>query len=285
MPGSNDWKDYIPASGEASVNLGLKGKFGKGANMRRRFMRGGRRNTKFASYRGPRADKWWYTYLGENGDGETPINWDDGGSWNTPQVVVSLSGSRIAADQFSGGSGFLVRGSNEVNVRWIGRDGTIPITLTTQQPNDGTPSDPGTLRNTWATVLYAWFKFHQDFSNTLPGNIGTQFPMRPDENLRSMLARKDIIRWGFVDIPRQMNRQEEDLGASISLANMPGPRPRAFIPFPRFPRGGFKMTSRELLMCIVQPCSADGLFTAELSAGYTGNVLRCFPMFRCLMAG
>jgi len=30
-----DWKDYIPASGEAHATIGLKGRFGKGAKMRR----------------------------------------------------------------------------------------------------------------------------------------------------------------------------------------------------------------------------------------------------------
>lgn len=40
MPRNMDWKDYIPASGEAHAQIGLKGRFGKGSN-KMRFRRGG----------------------------------------------------------------------------------------------------------------------------------------------------------------------------------------------------------------------------------------------------
>jgi len=285
MPRNLDWKDYIPASGEAHAQIGLKGRFGGKSNMayRRRFQKGGRRNTKFASYRTRSSNKWWFTYIGENGDGETPITWDIGaGNMNSPQVVVSIEGHNIA------GGSVNARGSNEGFVRWIGRDGSIPVTYRATDDTDGTPADPSVLYNPWISLFYAWFKFKQDFSQTLPSNIVTQFGMQADQNLGLILQRKDIIRWGTVDVCRQFTRREtnqtvDGTTSSILLDNVPFVRPRSFIPFPRFPKAGFRVEPNDIIMCIVQPTNPVD-YSAVPSTDYGTQVLRAFPLFRMLMA-
>lgn len=285
MPRNLDWKDYIPASGEAHAQIGLKGRFGGKSNMAyRRYRKGGRRNTKFASYRTRRSNKWWFSYVGENGGGDI-VQWDaTTGNYNDPQVVVSLEGHNLA------GGGVNARGSNEGNVRWIGRDGFISIMFNDLELNDGTPADPEVLANPYISVLYAWFKFKQDFSQTLPSNIPTQFGMQSGQNLSLLLQRKDIIRWGVVDMYRpadrlQTNQTVDGTTSSILLTNVSNGagRIRGFIPFPRFPKAGFRIEPNDIVMCIVQPCDST-TFDSINSTQYRDMALQCYPAFRCLMA-
>lgn len=277
--------DWIPAGGKGHALLEVTGNVGnaKGGRMfrRKRFSRfGGRRNTKFASYRTRKSNKWWFSYLGEDG-AEDPIIWNTA-SANSPQVVVSIEGQNLQGNTDN------PRGSNEQVTRWIGRDGFISLTFDDQEMSDGTPSDPEVLAAPFATVLYAWFKFKQDFAQTLPNNIASQFGMQVGQNLSLMMQRKDIIRWGVVDIPRSNNRTETISSGVTSYANQGNgsTRIRGFVPFPRFPRAGFRVEPNDIIMCFVQPCHPRtfGNMTMGLDYNWRAMVLTCMPLFRMLMS-
>lgn len=275
--------DWIPAGGKGHALLEVTGNVGNAkGNMfrRRKFSRfGGRRNTKFASYRTRSSNKWWFTYLGESGN-EEPIIWDQNSvNNNEAQVVVSIEGHNVAGSQDN------PRGSNEQVIRWIGRDGFISLTYTDPEANDGTPSDPEVLADPYATVIYAWFKFKQDFAQSLPNNIENQFPMQVGQSLGAMLQRKDIIRWGVVDVFRPSNRTEAISSGVTSYANQGNGanRVRSFIPFPRFPKAGFRIDPNDIVMCLVQPCDPIN-FGIWDTTKYRQMRITAMPMFRMLMA-
>lgn len=280
---TRDWKDLIPASGEAHAQIGLKGRFGGKSNMRRfRRYGGGRRNTKFASYRTRRSNKWWFTYIGADGDGESQNIWDTAtGTLNTPQVVVSLEGHNISGSDNP-------RGSNEQVVRWIGRQGGVELTYRFPDDAAGTPAIYSNADQPIFSLVYAWFKFKQDFAQTLPSNIATQFGMQTSQNLGLILQRKDIIRWGYVDVPRMWSRIATFNGSLASPGqefgnNVVGNRVRSFLPFPQFPKAGFTITPNDILMCIVQPVdpvSRDTVVSADVGPGYCSAM----PVMRLLMA-
>lgn len=277
--------DWIPAGGKGHALLEVTGNVGnaKGGRMfgrRRKFSRfGARRNTKFASYRTRSANKWWFTYIGENGDTETTIDWSAAGlSENKAQVVISIEGHNVAGSQDN------PRGSNEQVMRWIGRDGFISLMYVDPELTDGTPSDPEVLASPYMSVLYAWFKFKQDFAQSQPNNIATEFNMQASSgNLALMLQRKDIMRWGVVDVMRPSDRTETVSSGVFSYANQGANRVRSFIPFPRFPKAGFRVEPNDIIMCIVQPCHPVTFNTLQAN-DFHGMELRCMPMFRMLMA-
>lgn len=281
--------DWIPAGGKGHALLEVTGNVGnaKGGRMFRRrrfnrFSRGGARNTKFANYRTRKSNKWWFTYIGEGG-AEDPIQWDfslGNNNYNSPQVVVSIEGQNTQGNTDN------ARGSNEQFVRWIGRDGFISLTYDDPEADDGTPADPETLALPYITVLYAWFKFKQDFAQTLPNNIVSQFGMQVGQNMGVMLQRKDIIRWGTVDVFRPSNRTETVSSGVFSYANQGNGanRLRSFIPFPRFPRAGFRVEPNDIIMCIVQPCDSRTFGSLDGSSTMRGMRLTAMPLFRMLMA-
>lgn len=103
-------------------------------------------------------------------------------------------------------------------------------------------------------LTYAWMKMDvvADF-NTLQGAYpATSFSTQPRHDLRNMLLRDDIIRWGTIPVfgiaPRmRMNLTDDDsavLGYGYAQNHV------ARIPFPRIPKAGYTMKQGEALVCI-----------------------------------
>jgi len=140
-------------------------------------------------------------------------------------------------------------------------------------------------------VWYWWLRFKlqaQTFGGS-PSFTTSQMAPAPDADLQNILNRSDVLKWGMVpvfgptpNLPWALNADDLTLpvasnvptGAfSVTQQNAGGSlvgstsfsagavTPRyggryAVVPFPRFPRGGLKLGTQEVLTCVMQKRTA-----------------------------
>lgn len=145
-------------------------------------------------------------------------------------------------------------------------------------------------------LTYAWMKVSEGANfNTLnaPLLVG-DFNTRPDQDLRNVLLRDDVISWGSIPVfgivPRNLTAI---IGGTSLLSAVTGQHGQyqqdhvARIPFPRVPNGGFTLRKGEGLYCVAAqwpgPASAtvDPMNAAAAGGSYGRDIL-VYPVTRAL---
>lgn len=251
-----DWSKYIPASGEASAQIGLKGRFG-GSRMRGRSRF--RRRSRY-SYT-DRNERYW-VHSTDNEQGWEP--WQTGPAFQfniTSQGIASSISASETAPFNETRMVRLLRTQGFILTRLAfgsGKDQSIPTTF---NEFAATPSVIG-----W----YAWMIRQTEGDGTMGSASAFSFAptAQSGSDLRQLLRRKDVLQYGFVhfapDVPYRVGAVDFT-GPSIVLDNVAnikaGGLPFGRIPLPRIPKRGIMLGRQRVLSLI------GGVIGRDLSSG------------------
>lgn len=124
-------------------------------------------------------------------------------------------------------------------------------------------------------LTYVWLKL-KDVANANINNgvaAASNYDPRPDQDLKFLLRRKDIMRWGTVLVHRiepMMMAYLGDVTQGGALHGFQQGNPGSYlhdrvakIPFPKIPRGGLNLVKGEALCCFVACWPAMSANTAS----------------------
>lgn len=232
MPRKSDWTDYIPASGEASVGLNLKGRYGgkSGGNMRRRFSRSRFRKV-------PRRQRYWYP----NASGAiSEQGWSSLALEDTPLNIRSYTN-----DDPTG----LVEPSDLNQQLLLMTQGPIfaRLNLIQETPENPTPTQLGNHEHQFFVLAYFWSvdELGGDGSLDLPSKFRFSAPAAPLSLTSRILRRKDILSYGMLPISWENDLQMYG-GDTTQVPQYHQTHPHTRLPWtrippPRIPKGGIRL--------------------------------------------
>lgn len=234
MPRKSDWTDYIPASGEASVGLNLKGRYGgKGSTRMRRYSRG---RSRFS--RVPRRSRYWFpNYMGE----QYESGWQ---SLSTDATPVNIRSYNAQAFQVNSQSE-----PEDLNAQTLlMTQGPIYARLLNIQDTPPTPdaNQLGDPYSQFMVLAWCWSvdELNPDGSLPLPVNYRFAGPNSGLSKTLQMLRRKDMLNWGILPLVWEHRVQMYTGTAGTAVPNYYQDN-RALgwtrIPPPRIPRGGIRL--------------------------------------------
>lgn len=232
MPKASDWTDYIPASGEASVGLNLKGRYGgKGSNMRR-----SRFNKRSRFSRVPRRQRYWFpNYTGD----QFESGWDSLPSVATPVNIRSYNSGAASigttAEPEDLNQQVLLMTQGPIFAR---------LTLLQETPENPTPTQLGNHSNQFMMLSYFWSvdELEPDGSLAAPSAYEFSSPADGGSQTLRILRRKDMLNWGVLPLFWENTLQMYG-GDNTQVPNYHQDHrfPWCRIPGPRIPKGGIRL--------------------------------------------
>jgi len=240
MPKMKGWEDYIPASGEASVGLNLKGRYGRSSNVRR--FKG--RRSRFSNNR--RTNRWWVTSA-NNEEGWTPVSvaGDNGKSYQLYEILPMNTAVAPVSNQLQ---------AQRLNkpCKLLMNQGFIWMRM--EMPD---PPSQGWLNSGARLPLIAWWNWvvkRGGWENNVPtpDSFNMLPTLSPSSDLRRALQSKRIISYGATAIYPQTGFmpvfntaiEEFTVGSTLSPAER---FPFARIPLPRIPKKGITFGPDDVL--------------------------------------
>lgn len=273
-----DWSKYIPTSGEASAQIGLKGRFG-GSRMRR-F----RRRSRF-SYSKPK-HRWWYSKTGvENGWQAWPQQGETAPSYQ----MFDISPLELIE---SGDQEYIQRTARPV--RLLMTQGVIMFRMfPTVRGNSAQQSEVNAaLQNQFPLMLHwNWVLKRASYEYSVPvqDSFNSSPTINPASDLRGLLVSKRVLSFGMTALrylwPTAAlpfyNTTTTSVGTVPAVLDPNGPQ-FTYLPRPRIPRRGILFRPGDTLAlnvsitnCNFGPINIDD--TDLAIQYYTGN-------FRSLMS-
>lgn len=231
MPRKSDWTDYIPASGEASVGLNLKGRYGgkSGGRMRRRSY------SRFS--RVPRRSRYWFPYyLGDQNES----GWQGLDTVATPVTIRSFNSGAFATNDTAEpedlSSQTLLMCQGPIYAR---------LYLLQESPENPTPTQLGNHDYQRAYLSYFWSvdELGPDGSLPLPTSYNFAAPSSVGTKTLQLLRRKDILNYGLLPLHWENSLQMYG-GDNTQVPNYHQDNrgiPWTRIPPPRIPRRGIRL--------------------------------------------
>jgi len=243
MPGSRGWEDYIPAHGEASVNLGLKGSYGKkpkGGSMR--FRRG-----RFSRFRRSTNTRFWMC------DAQALYpNGANSFSNSSPTLVAGISPN---LSQPTPTSATL---QTQQKYRLVGIQGDILVWRDPADESDLVAGvDSGLPGNEMMFLWYIWKRMQLTSDSLSAQATGNNDPAIGGD-IQTLLQGDDVLNWGR---RRIIPPRYRSLAYTYELATTTSPsvvQPYDFygiehfptkIPPPRIPRRGITLSRNEAVVC------------------------------------
>jgi len=233
MPRKSDWTDYIPASGEASVGLNLKGRYGgkSGGSMRRRRYSSSR-------YRGvPRRSRYWFpNYLGD----QYESGWQSLDTTATPVNIRSYNAGAFAANNTAEPEDL-----NEQTLLMTQGYIFARLYLLQETPENPTPTQLGNHDHQFQMLSWFWSVDELEPDGSLPSPSQYRFnaPGGAGSFTNQMLRRKDILNWGIKPLVWE-NRLQMYGGDNTQVPQYQQDNkgfPWTVIPGPRIPRRGIRL--------------------------------------------
>ncbi|WP_037488416.1 hypothetical protein [Sphingobium indicum] len=240
MPKASDWTDYIPASGEASVGLNLKGRYGgKGSNMRR-----SRFNKRSRFSRVPRRQRYWFpNYQGDLFES----GWDALPAVATPVTIRSFNSGAAAVNSTSEPEDLSAQTLLLTQGPIFAR-----LTLIQETPENPTPTQLGNHDHQFMMLSYFWSVDELDGNGSLDVPTSFEFSSPADGGSRTirLLRRKDMLNWGLLPLYWE-NRLQMYGGDTTQVPNYHQDHsfPWTRIPPPRIPKGGIRL-GNDRMVCL-----------------------------------
>lgn len=248
MPRNFHWSDYIPASGEAHAQIGLKGRFGKGAKSMRRFG-----NRRFSRFRRSTNTRFWMC--------DSQALYPNGANSLSNSAPTLVAGISPNLSQPTPTSATL---QTQQKYRLVGIQGDILLWRDISDPTNITAGADTGVAGTEMTFVWYFWKRMQLTSDTLAAQATGNNDPAIGGDIQTLLQGDDILNWGRRRlIPTRLrptaifNPQETAPPASsgvipevdsYQLEHFP-----TRIPPPRIPRKGITLARNEAVVCYVRP--------------------------------
>jgi len=237
MPSKSDWTDYIPASGEASVGLNLKGRYGgKGSNMRRKF----RGRSRFS--RVPRRQRYWFP---NSSGANTEIGWQVLDTEAIPINIRSVNNEDPTTSEPEDlNNQMLLMTQGPLFAR---------LNLIQNSPENPTPTQLGNHDFQYLVLAYFWSvdEVEPDGSLALPSKFRFSAPSSALSLTPRILRRKDILNYGMLPLSWDNDLQMYG-GDNTQVPQYHQTHPRTRLPYtrippPRIPKGGIRLGTDRLV--------------------------------------
>lgn len=162
---------------------------------------------------------------------------------------------------------------------------------------DATTSGTNYAVTNHTRLLYWWIKEKLTAESYSGEEMTTTSKMDPLFNWKNIMRRRDVMRWGMLDVYGPNESWDSSLPVAIAapatgptVSNYPGnvnvnaravqgvPRDGAMLPFPRLPKGGLNLFAGEVLNLYTQG------FSLTDTLGQNARPVLGLPRYRCLIS-